>query len=100
MGDLKHYLTNQPLKAKFKSQFDLVTHAIIKAEHMIKAGKVPDPTAEVKNFSHQILQGILDNTDNFVGRDVYDEYLAQQGVKDAIVEEANKKRGGAEATDE
>lgn len=47
MKSIKDNLTNEKLKSRFKSQFDLVNYAIKRAESMVEAGRVP------KNLSGQ-----------------------------------------------
>lgn len=92
MKDLKNFLTNQPLKEKFNSQFDLVEHAIDLATHRIKAGRVPNPKSDVKNFAYQILQDVLNEGDNFVDADTVNEAINQTDLRDTIIKEAGEKR--------
>lgn len=60
----KESLTNEQLRLKCKSQFELVNYAIRLAEHFIKSGREPSPSSGTKNLSLQILAEIADVKNN------------------------------------
>jgi hypothetical protein len=57
-------LTNEQISKRFKSQFDLVNHAIRMAGHMIHSGHAPSP-GSADNIVNDVL------TDIKLGRDYY-----------------------------
>lgn len=61
--DLRDYLTTEELRKKFKSQFDLVSHAIAVAENMILSGRGPRIKNDIQNRSLQILTEIANGKD-------------------------------------
>ena len=63
--DLKECLTNEKIRKKFNSQFELVNYAIRLAENMIKSGREPRVKTDSKNRALQILSEILNNKDRF-----------------------------------
>ena len=63
--DLKECLTNEKIRKKFNSQFELVNYAIRLAENMIKSGREPRVKIDSKNRALQILSEILNNKDRF-----------------------------------
>ncbi len=58
-------LTNEQVSKRFKSQFELVNHAIRLAGHMIHSGHAPGP-GSADNIVNEVL------TDIKLGRDFYD----------------------------
>lgn len=62
--DLRDFLTTEELRKKFKSQFDLVSHAIAVAENMIKTGRGPRVKLDVQNRAMQILEEIANDKDH------------------------------------
>lgn len=62
--ELKDYLTTEELRKKFKSQFDLVSHAIRVAENMIHSGRGPRVKLDVQNRALIILEEIANNKDH------------------------------------
>lgn len=64
--DYKDNLTNEKLKKKFISQFDLVNYAIQLAENMIKVGREPRVKTDLQNRAAQVLAEIAQNKDQFV----------------------------------
>lgn len=61
----KESLTNEKLRKKFKSQFELVNYAIKLAENMIKTGREPRVEIEGQNRALQIITEIQDGKDQF-----------------------------------
>jgi DNA-directed RNA polymerase subunit omega len=61
----KERLTNELLKHKFKSQFDLVRYAIRLAENMIKTGREPRVDIDIENPAMEILAEIIAGKDHF-----------------------------------
>lgn len=61
-----HYrLTNEQLRPRFTSQFDLVTYAINQATNMIHTGRPPRVKTDILNVAHQILEEIVAGKDAF-----------------------------------
>lgn len=69
--EFKDRLTNEELRKKFKSQFELVKYAITLAENMIHTGREPRVKTEVTNRAMQILEEIA------MGRDKFDEIIVE-----------------------
>ena len=63
----KDTLTNEKIRAKFTSQFELVGYAIKLAENMIKTGRGSRVKTESQNKALQILAEIAS------GKDVFDD---------------------------
>lgn len=61
------YFTNEILSKKFKSNFDLVNHAIKLAENMIQTGRESRVYSDTQNTATLILEEIQE------GKDVFDE---------------------------
>lgn len=61
--ELKDYLTCEPLLNKFPNQFDLVTHAIHVAEHMILSSGDAGYDIEKENPALVALEKILEGVD-------------------------------------
>lgn len=59
----KERLTNEKLRQKSKSQFELVNYAIKLAEHFIKSGREPQVHSGLKNPALQVLAEIAANQD-------------------------------------
>ncbi len=62
----KDSLTNEKLKAKFTSQFELVNYAIKLAENMIHTGRGPRVRVESDNVAQNVLAEIQAGKDQFV----------------------------------
>lgn len=58
-------LTNESVKKKFKSQFELVGHAIKLAENMIKTGRGPRLKSDSQNVAIHVLDEIKAGVDKF-----------------------------------
>lgn len=58
-------LTNETVKKKFKSQFELVGHAIKLAENMIKTGRGPRVKSDSQNVAIHVLDEIKCGLDKF-----------------------------------
>jgi hypothetical protein len=56
-------LTNEKLLKKFKSQFELVDHAINIAVHMVKSGKEGRGKTENQNVALEVLEDLNDQAD-------------------------------------
>lgn len=56
-------LTNEKLLKRFKSQFELVDHAIGIAVHMIRSGKEGRGKSENQNVALEVIDGLQDNVD-------------------------------------
>lgn len=63
--DNQEDLTNESVKKKFKSQFELVGHAIKLAENMIKTGRGPRIKSECQNVAINVLDEIKAGVDKF-----------------------------------
>jgi len=61
----KKPLTNEVLRFRFKSQFELVNYAIRLAENMIKTGRDSRVKTDVHSKAFQILAEIYANKDSF-----------------------------------
>jgi hypothetical protein len=61
----KETLTNEQLRKKFISQFELVNYAIRLAENMIKSGRAPRVKLDTQNAAMQILAEISAGKDQF-----------------------------------
>lgn len=59
----KESLTNEKIRAKFSSQFELVGYAIKLAENMIKTGRGSRVKTDSQNRAFQILAEIASNKD-------------------------------------
>ncbi len=58
-------LTNEALRGKFQSSFELVNYAIRLAENMVRTGRAPRVQTEVENPAVQILEEISAGKDRF-----------------------------------
>lgn len=58
-------LTNEQIKKKFKSQFELVGYAIKLAENMIQTGRGPRVKSDSQNVAIHILDEIKSGLDKF-----------------------------------
>jgi len=58
-------LTNEQIKKKFKSQFELVGYAIKLAENMIQSGRGPRVKSDSQNVAIHILDEIKSGLDKF-----------------------------------
>jgi DNA-directed RNA polymerase subunit omega len=58
-------LTNESLKKKFKSQFELVGYAIKLAVNMIKTGRAPRIKSDSQNVAINVLEEINAGLDKF-----------------------------------
>jgi hypothetical protein len=56
-------LTNEKLLKRFKSQFELVDHAIHIAEHMVKSGKEGRGRPENQNVALEVIDDLQDHAD-------------------------------------
>ncbi len=63
--EFKEQLTNEKIRKKFASQFDLVNYAIRHAENMIHTGRDPRVKIDSQNRSLQVLTEILNDKDRF-----------------------------------
>lgn len=62
----KDSLTNEKLKSKFTSQFELVNYAIKLAENMIHTGRGPRVRVDSDNVAQNVLSEIQAGKDQFV----------------------------------
>lgn len=91
---LRDQLTNEELRKKFKSQFELVNYSISLAENMIKSGRGPRIKTDTQNRALHVLDEII------LGKDQFDEIAVE--VEEMIIVEApvrdetNGKRRGSE----
>jgi DNA-directed RNA polymerase subunit omega len=67
---IKEELTNEKLKKRFTSQFDLVNYAIKLAAEMIRSGRAPRVHSDVQNVALLIMQELKAGKDQF---DDFDE---------------------------
>lgn len=63
--EYKDQLTNEKIRKKFASQFDLVNYAIRLAENMIQTGRDPRVKIDSHNRSMQVLTEITSDKDRF-----------------------------------
>lgn len=63
--EFKVPLTNEKVRKKFKSQFDLVNYAIKLAENMIKTGRDCRVKTDSQSRALQVLQEIIQDKDQF-----------------------------------
>lgn len=63
--ELKDYLTNEKVRKKFSSQFDLVNYAIKLAANMIMSGRDSRVKIDSQNRAMQVLSEILNDKDQF-----------------------------------
>jgi DNA-directed RNA polymerase subunit omega len=61
----KVHLTNEDVRGKFKSSFDLVNYAIRLAENMIRTGRDARVKSEIQNRAMLILEEIHEGKDQF-----------------------------------
>lgn len=61
----KELLTNESIRKKFKSQFELVNYAIELSEQMIVSGRSPMVTTENENVAVVIIKEIESGKDKF-----------------------------------
>lgn len=86
------HLTNEKISKRFKSQFELVNHAIKLAGHFIQAGVAPSP-GSADNIVNDVLKDIES------GRDLYQSFDEEEEEEEEEVfvagfieeEEAPKK---------
>lgn len=64
--DQKDALTNEKLNKKFKSQFDLVEHAIRLVDNMVKSGRSPRIKLDIQNPAVIVLEEIVQGRDALV----------------------------------
>jgi hypothetical protein len=62
---MDYQLTNEKIRKKFASQFDLVNYAIKLAENMIMTGRDPRVKIDSHNRSMQVLTEIISDKDRF-----------------------------------
>lgn len=62
-------LTNESIRKKFKSQFELVNYAIKLSEQMIHSGRAPMVDTESENTAVIIIEEINE------GKDTFDEHI-------------------------
>jgi DNA-directed RNA polymerase subunit omega len=73
--DLKKNLTNEKVRAKFVSQFDLVNYAIRLAANMIHTGRDARVKVDSQNRAMQVLGEIIE------GKDQFDDIVTTQEVE-------------------
>jgi len=61
--ELKNFLTNEKIKKRFVSQFDLVTYAIKLATNMIQTGRDSRVKCDSQNRTMHVLTEILNGKD-------------------------------------
>ncbi len=79
------FLTNESIRKKFKSQFELVNYAIKLSEQMIHSSRPPMVDTESENTAVIIVEEINE------GKDVFDEHILVS--KEIIVEPETLKNG-------
>jgi DNA-directed RNA polymerase subunit omega len=65
MESFKEELTNEKLKRRFASQFDLVNYAIKLAAEMIQSGRAPRVSTDMQNVALLIMQELMAGKDQF-----------------------------------
>lgn len=92
--EYKDQLTNENIKKKFKSQFELVNYAIRLAENMIRTGRDPRVKTDVQNRALQILVEINS------GKDQFDEIPVQTAIESALPANEERKFSSKQHSDE
>lgn len=77
-------LTNEKVRDKFKSQFELVNYAIKLAENMIRTGRGPRIKLDTRNPALQILGEIAEGQDRFEPIAEVAVVVSEQKLADAI----------------
>lgn len=67
--EINELLTNESIRKKFKSQFELVNYAIKLSEQMINSGRSPMVDTESENTAVIIIEEINE------GKDTFDEHI-------------------------
>ena len=83
----KENLTNEKLRQKFKSQFELVTYAIRLAENMIRTGRDTRVKTDLQNRAMQILAEIA------TGKDQFDEIVIETSSEEPPPREREYREG-------
>ena len=83
------FLTNESIRKKFKSQFELVNYAIKLSEQMIHSGRTPMVDTESENTAVVIIEEINE------GKDTFDEHIL---VSKEIIAEPESLKNAVEAT--
>lgn len=81
------FLTNESIRKKFKSQFELVNYAIKLSEQMIHSGRPPMIDTESENTAVIIVEEINE------GKDIFDEHIL---VSKEIITEPESLKNGAD----
>jgi hypothetical protein len=81
-------LTNQSVRQKFKSQFELVNYAIKLADHMIRSGRAPRVSLDNHNPAVLIIGEIDEGKDQVEDIVVTTEIIAQPQLIEIKVEKA------------
>lgn len=95
----KDALTNEKLNKKFKSQFDLVEHAIRLVDNMVKSGRSPRIKLDIQNPAVIALEEIVQGRDALVDlpeRPVMEYAMAVQTTTAVLPEKSRtveKKKG-------
>ena len=76
--EFKTPLTNEKVRKKFKSQFDLVNYAIKLAENMIRTGRDCRVRLDSQNRAFQVLSEIVQDKDQFDEIPVMDMVSAEE----------------------
>lgn len=79
--EFKEQLTNEKIRKKFASQFELVNYAIRLAENMILTGRDPRVKIDSQNRSLQVLTEIISDKDRFDEIIVEEVQLSSQEAK-------------------
>lgn len=86
-------LTNEFLRKKFKSQFDLVNYAIKRAEYAVKSGHEPHVKIDSQNLAAKILAEItIDESKNEFSAQDASSYNPMNFIAeiDVLIEEESK----------
>ena len=78
-------LTNERLLKRFKSQFELVDHAIGIAAHMIHSGKEGRGKSDNQNVALEVIDGLQENVDPETLRDFFRSQTALLSVSKEII---------------
>lgn len=76
--EFKIPLTNEKVRKKFKSQFELVNYAIKLAENMIRTGRDCRVKTESQNRALQIMSEIIQDKDYFDDIPVVEEVIVEE----------------------
>lgn len=91
--DIENSLTNENIKSKFKSQFELVNYSILMAEQLIRSGRAPRVDIDNLNPAVVVVEEIEEGEDTL-------EPIAALPVESVQKETSTKERISREKKEE